>query len=92
MPDPSASEIDKSEDGLNRILVASDLTAYSDRAFDRAVILAEENHAALRFLHAIEPGASPKVTSRETSRKRSAIWNTRCKTAASTNALACRSR
>ncbi len=60
MPDPSASDIDTNEDGLSRILVASDLTAYSDRAFDRAVILAEENHAALRFLHAIEPGALPE--------------------------------
>ena len=60
MPDPSASDTDKNEGGLNRILVASDLTAYSDRAFDRAVILAEENHAALRFLHAIEPGALPE--------------------------------
>jgi nucleotide-binding universal stress UspA family protein len=60
MPDLSASETHKNEDGLNRILVASDLTAYSDRAFDRAVLLAEENNAALRFLHAIEPGALPE--------------------------------
>jgi len=60
MPDPSASDTDKNEDGLKRILVASDLTAYADRAFDRAVILAEENHAALRFVHAIEPGALPE--------------------------------
>jgi nucleotide-binding universal stress UspA family protein len=60
MPDPSDVEADKSESGLNRILVASDLTAYSDRAFDRAVMLAEENHAAIRFLHAVDPHALPE--------------------------------
>lgn len=50
----------KGKAGLDRILVASDLTAYSDRAFDRAVMLAEENDASLRFLHAIEPDALPE--------------------------------
>ncbi|MGI9508253.1 MAG: universal stress protein [Geminicoccaceae bacterium] len=60
MPDPNASDTDKNEDGFNRILVASDLTAYSDRAFDRAVLLAEENDAALRLLHAIDPNVLPE--------------------------------
>ena len=45
--------------GLRRILVASDLTAYSDRAFDRAVMLAVENQAAVHFLHAIERNLLP---------------------------------
>ena len=46
--------------GFDRILVASDLTAYSDRAYDRAVLLAEKNQATLRFLHAIDPGTLPE--------------------------------
>lgn len=46
--------------GLRRILVASDLTAYTDRAFDRAAMLAGENGAAVRFLHAIDPGVLPE--------------------------------
>lgn len=53
-------KIRKNEGGLGRILVASDLTAYSDRAFDRAVMLAEEHNASLCFLHAIDPGALPE--------------------------------
>ncbi len=49
----------KANGNLRRILVASDLTAYSDRAFGRAVMLAVENHAAIRFLHAIERNLLP---------------------------------
>jgi len=60
MPNSSDLEPRKSKVGLNRILVASDLTAYSDRAFDRAVMLAEQNHASLHFLHAVDPGALPE--------------------------------
>jgi len=60
MPNPSDLKTDKNEGGLNRILVALDLTAYSDRAFDRAVMLAEENHAAIRFLHVVDPHILPE--------------------------------
>lgn len=60
MPEKSDVETHKGKAGLNRILVASDLTAYSDRAFDRAVMLAGANDAALHFLHAIDPGALPE--------------------------------
>ncbi|KAF0097071.1 MAG: universal stress family protein 3 [Rhodospirillaceae bacterium] len=49
----------KPNGNLRRILVASDLTAYSDRAFDRAVMLAVENKAAVHFLHAIERNLLP---------------------------------
>lgn len=60
MPDSSDLEARKSKAGFDRILVASDLTAYADRAFDRAVMLAEQNHSSLHFLHAIDPGALPE--------------------------------
>jgi len=39
---------------LQRILFASDLTAYSDRAFDRSVMLAKEHEATLRILHVVD--------------------------------------
>ena len=45
--------------GLRRILMASDLTAYADRAFDRAVLLAEAHGAALRVLHAFDANVLP---------------------------------
>lgn len=51
---------DRPADGLQRILVASDLTAYTDRAIDRAAILAEQSRAAIRFVHAIDPGVLPE--------------------------------
>lgn len=47
------------ETGLRRILVASDLTANGDRAFDRAVLLAQEHHAAVRFLHVVDASLLP---------------------------------
>jgi len=50
MAESSDLKTQKSKAGLDRILVASDLTAYS---------VAEENDAELRFLHAIDPGALP---------------------------------
>ncbi len=53
-------ETTKGNSGLRRILVASDLTAYSDRAFDRAVMLADESRAAIRFLHAFDPNLLPE--------------------------------
>lgn len=40
--------------GFHRILIASDLTPYADRAFDRAVILAEQNRAVVRLIHSVE--------------------------------------
>lgn len=46
--------------GLRRILLASDLTAYTDRALDRAVLLASQSRAAIRFVHAIDPGLLPE--------------------------------
>ena len=48
------------DSGIHRILVAMDLTAYSDRAFDRAVMLARENRATLRFLHVVDPNLLPE--------------------------------
>lgn len=54
-----APQSKKPDSDLRCILVASDLTAYSDRAFDRAVMLAEENRSALRFLHAVDPSLLP---------------------------------
>lgn len=47
------------ETGLRRMLVASDLTASGDRAFDRAVLLAQEHHAAVRFLHVVDLSLLP---------------------------------
>jgi len=39
---------------MDRILLATDLTARSDRAFDRAVRLAQAHCAALRVIHAVD--------------------------------------
>lgn len=47
------------EGGLRRILMASDLTAYADRAFDRAVLLARAHGAALSFLHVVDASLLP---------------------------------
>lgn len=47
-------------DGLRRILLATDLTAYTDRAIDRAVILATQSRAAIRLIHATDPGVLPE--------------------------------
>jgi nucleotide-binding universal stress UspA family protein len=55
MPKARNPKSKKPDSGLRRILVASDLTAYSDRAFDRAVMLAGDNGAAVHFLHAVDP-------------------------------------
>jgi len=68
--------IDKSEqtkiqpaDSLRKILVASDLTAYTDRALDRAVILAQQSQAAVCLVHAIDPGLPPGMDLRESIRE-----------------------
>ena len=44
--------------GLERVLVASDLTAYADRALDRAAVLARSG-AVLRLVHAFDPRLLP---------------------------------
>ncbi|WP_298723800.1 universal stress protein [uncultured Ferrovibrio sp.] len=46
--------------GFSRILVASDLTANTDRAFDRAVLLAETSGASLCVLHAVDADILPE--------------------------------
>jgi nucleotide-binding universal stress UspA family protein len=45
--------------GIRHILVASDLTAYTDRAFDRAAQLATSKGAALTVVHALAPSVLP---------------------------------
>jgi nucleotide-binding universal stress UspA family protein len=60
MKDNADQNSDRPADGLRRILVACDLTAYTDRAIDRAVILAEQSRAAIRLVHAIDPGVLPE--------------------------------
>jgi nucleotide-binding universal stress UspA family protein len=45
-------------DGLQRVLVASDLTAYADRALDRAAILARSG-AVVRLVHAFDSRLLP---------------------------------
>jgi len=50
---------DKRDGGRHRILFASDLTAYSDRAFDRALKLAEQFKARLRILHVVDSSLLP---------------------------------
>jgi len=45
---------------VRRILLASDLTAYTDRAFDRTAMLAEQNRAAVRLIHSVETAGLPE--------------------------------
>jgi nucleotide-binding universal stress UspA family protein len=58
---------------VRRILVASDLTAYTDRAFDRAAMLAGQNQATIRFLHAIDPSLLPERHIRRNIREAQAL-------------------
>jgi len=51
---------DRPTEGFQRILVASDLTAYTDRALDRAAFLAAQSGAAIRLVHSIDPGPLPE--------------------------------
>lgn len=44
------------------ILVATDFSSRADRAIDRALQLARESKRPLRFLYALEPGKSDKLT------------------------------
>ncbi|MAM73384.1 universal stress protein [uncultured Tistrella sp.] len=55
MPTPAAPH------PLARILLATDLSARSDRALDRAVALARETGAALTVLHVSEPDAAEEI-------------------------------
>jgi len=59
MEDESDRKPDMPRDCVQRILVASDLTAYTDRAFDRAALLAGQSRASIRLVHAIDPGVLP---------------------------------
>jgi universal stress protein E len=43
---------------MDRILLASDLTARSEQAIARACRLARQHHAALRLVHVVDPDAS----------------------------------
>ncbi|MEL6964518.1 MAG: hypothetical protein AAFO01_17325 [Pseudomonadota bacterium] len=45
------STTSESASGLKRIFVAPDLTVYTDRASDRAVMLAQDHQASLRLLN-----------------------------------------
>lgn len=62
---------------LRKILLATDLSARSDRAMDRAVLLANEREAELLALHVLEPvedlGAAPVPPCGPASRGRPAI-------------------
>lgn len=59
MPNTSHSQTNKGGREFKQILIASDLTAYTDRAFDRAVMLAEADDAAVCVLHAVDPDVLP---------------------------------
>lgn len=60
MKEKGKSTPDRPAGGLRRILLASDLTAHTDRALDRAIALASQSRAAIRFVHAIDPGILPE--------------------------------
>jgi nucleotide-binding universal stress UspA family protein len=59
MENARSSDVDKRGGSIHRILLASDLTAYSDRAFDRAVKLTEQFKANLRILHVVDSSLLP---------------------------------
>jgi nucleotide-binding universal stress UspA family protein len=59
MENAHSSDTDKRGGPLRQIVLASDLTAYSDRAFDRAVLLAEQHKANLRILHVVDSSLLP---------------------------------
>jgi len=52
-------EATKAGDSFRRILLASDLTAYSDRAFDRVALLAKLGSTAVRLIHSVETEGLP---------------------------------
>jgi nucleotide-binding universal stress UspA family protein len=57
---PQKSPVAKSKQEITSILCASDLSAYSDRAMDRAAILANETGAAIDFLHVVDSKLLPE--------------------------------
>ncbi len=54
MNDEKNLEAKRTDGTFRRILVALDLTAYGDRAFDRVQILSKQNRAAVRLIHSVE--------------------------------------
>lgn len=60
MTDPTAPNAGEAGRSVRHILLASDLTARSDRAFDRAAMLASETGAALRIVHVVDGTLVPE--------------------------------
>jgi nucleotide-binding universal stress UspA family protein len=58
--DTKAGAGDPDAGRLGGILLASDLTCHSDRAFDRAVMLAAQHRSPLHVLHVVDEGVLPK--------------------------------
>lgn len=58
---------------LRNILFATDLTAFSDRAFDRALALAEEHKSKLRVLHVVDSNLLPSEIAQDNMREAKAI-------------------
>ena len=48
----------------SKVLVATDLSARSDRAVERAVILAKQTGAALTILHVVDADLPSRITDR----------------------------
>jgi nucleotide-binding universal stress UspA family protein len=61
MDDENNLEARKTGGTFRRILVATDLTAYGDRAFDRVLILSQQNRAAVRLIHSVETAGLPET-------------------------------
>jgi nucleotide-binding universal stress UspA family protein len=61
MDDENNLEARRTDGTFRRILVATDLTAYGDRAFDRVLILSEQNRAAVRLIHSVETAGLPET-------------------------------
>jgi universal stress protein E len=55
---------EKALPALSRILVATDLSARSDRAVERAVMLAKQTHTALTILHVVDADLPNKIADR----------------------------
>ena len=73
MANTLGSDTDKRGGPIHQIVLASDLTAYSDRAFDRAVMLAEQHKARLRILHVVDTSLLPPQYSKQDIREAKTI-------------------